>query len=119
MALAKLSSRGRGRDAEVELVDMRDEAASGNRQPLSRRLVEVIGQALANEEQVILYLNRRGMSTFVLCRDCGKSVQCLGCSVALVQHAEIDGLLCPYCCYSRAMPPVCDHCRARDIIRMD
>ena len=115
MALAKLSKRVRGRDAEVELVDMRDEAASGNRQPLSRRLVEVIGQTLENEEQVILYLNRRGMSTFVLCRDCGKSVQCLGCSVALVQHAEIDGLVCHYCGYSRAMPAVCDHCGSRNI----
>jgi primosomal protein N' (replication factor Y) len=115
MALAKLSRRVRGRDAEVELVDMRDEAASGNRQPLSRRLVEVIGQTLENEEQVILYLNRRGMSTFVLCRDCGKSVQCLGCSVALVQHAEIDGLVCHYCGYSRAMPSVCDHCGSRNI----
>jgi primosomal protein N' (replication factor Y) len=64
---------------------------------------------------VILYLNRRGLATFVLCRDCGKSVQCLGCSVALVQHAEIDGLVCHYCGYSRAMPSVCDHCGSRNI----
>ena len=115
MALTTLSKRVRGRDAEVELVDMRDEAASGNRQPLSRRLVEVVGQTLENEEQAILYLNRRGMATFVLCRDCGKSVQCLGCSVALVQHSEIDGLVCHYCGYSRAMPSVCDHCGSRNI----
>src|SRR4029077_8275401 len=94
LALATLSKRVRGRDAEVELLDMRDEAAAGNRQPLSRRLVEVVSRTLENEEQVILYLNRRGMSTFVLCRDCGRSVRCLGCSVALVQHAEIDGLVC-------------------------
>jgi primosomal protein N' (replication factor Y) len=115
MALARMERRVRGRDAEVELVDMRDEAAAGNRQPLSRRLLEVIDKTLENEEQVILYLNRRGMSTFVLCRDCGKSVQCLGCSVALVQHAEIDGLVCHYCGYSRAMPAVCDHCGSRNI----
>jgi primosomal protein N' (replication factor Y) (superfamily II helicase) len=115
MALAKMTHRVRGRDAEVELVDMRDEAAAGNRQPLSRRLLEVIDKTLENEEQVILYLNRRGMSTFVLCRDCGKSVQCLGCSVALVQHAEVDGLVCHYCGYSRAMPAVCDHCGSRNI----
>jgi primosomal protein N' (replication factor Y) (superfamily II helicase) len=115
MALAKLTRRVRGRDADVELVDMRDEAASGNRQPLSLRLVEAITRTLENEEQVILYLNRRGMATFVLCRDCGKSVQCLGCSVALVQHAEIDGLGCHYCGYSRAMPSVCDHCGSRNI----
>jgi primosomal protein N' (replication factor Y) len=115
MALAKLTKRVRGRVAQVELVDMRDEAAQGNRQPLSKRLVDMIDKTLTNEEQVILYLNRRGMSTFVLCRDCGKSVQCLGCSVALVQHAEIDGLVCHYCGYSRAMPIVCDHCGSRNI----
>ena len=115
MALAKLTHRVRGHDAEVELVDMRDEAAEGNRQLLSRRLVEVVSQALENEEQTILYLNRRGLATFVMCRDCGRSVQCLGCSVALVQHAEIDGLVCHYCGYSRAMPAVCDHCGSRNI----
>jgi primosomal protein N' (replication factor Y) len=115
MALARMTQRVRGHDAEVELVDMRDEAAAGNRQALSRRLLEAIDKTLTNEEQVILYLNRRGMSTFVLCRDCGKSVQCLGCSVALVQHAEIDGLVCHYCGYSRAMPSVCDHCGSRNI----
>jgi primosomal protein N' (replication factor Y) (superfamily II helicase) len=115
MALAKLTKRVRGRDAEVELVDMRDEAAAGNRQPLSRRLLEVIDRTLNDEEQVILYLNRRGMSTFVLCRDCGKSVQCLGCSVALVQHAEMDALVCHYCGYSRPMPSVCDYCGSRNI----
>jgi primosomal protein N' (replication factor Y) (superfamily II helicase) len=115
LALAKLTRRVRGSDAEVELVDMRDEAAAGNRKPLSRRLLEVIDRTLQNEEQVILYLNRRGMATFVLCRDCGRSVQCLGCSVALVQHAEIEGLVCHYCGYSRPMPAVCDFCGSRNI----
>ena len=113
--MAKLTRRVRGNDAEVELVDMRDEAAEGNRQPLSRRLVEVVTRTLENEEQTILYLNRRGMATFVMCRDCGRSVQCLGCSVALVQHAEIEGLVCHYCGYSRAMPSVCDFCGSRNI----
>jgi primosomal protein N' (replication factor Y) len=115
LALATLTRRVRGQDAEVELVDMRDEAAAGNRQPLSGRLVEAVQRTLEREEQAILYLNRRGMSTFVLCRDCGKSVQCLGCSVALVQHAEIDGLVCHYCGYARQMPSVCDHCGSRNI----
>lgn len=114
-ALATMAHRVRGRDAEVELVDMRDEAAAGNRQPLSTRLVEAVTHALESEEQTILYLNRRGLSTFVMCRDCGRSVQCLGCSVALVQHPEIGGLVCHYCGYARAMPSVCDHCGSRDI----
>ena len=115
IALATMSRRVRGGDASVELVDMRDEAAEGNRLPLSRRLVEVVTRSLDNEEQTILYLNRRGLATFVMCRDCGRSVQCLGCSVALVQHAEIGGLVCHYCGYSRAMPSVCDYCGSRNI----
>jgi len=115
IATATLTKRVRGRNADVELVDMRDEAVEGNRQPLSRRLVDVVTQTLDNEEQTILYLNRRGMATFVMCRDCGKSVQCLGCSVALVQHAEIDGLVCHYCGYARQMPAVCDFCGSRNI----
>src|SRR5205085_5009422 len=114
-ALATMTRRIVGHDAEVELVDMRDEAAAGNRQPLSRRLVEAVTKTLENEEQTILYLNRRGLATYVMCRDCGRSVQCLGCSVALVQHAEIDGLVCHYCGYARAMPSVCDHCGSRNI----
>ena len=114
-ARATLIRRVRGDDAEVELVDMRDEAESGNRRPLSRRLVEAVTHTLENEEQTILYLNRRGLATYVMCHDCGRSVQCLGCSVALVQHAEVEGLVCHYCCYSRAMPAVCDHCGSRNI----
>lgn len=115
IALATLTRRARGREAAVELIDMRDEFAAGNRQPLSHRLVEAVERTLRNDEQVILYLNRRGLATYVMCRDCGRSVQCLGCSVALVQHAEIDGLVCHYCGYARAMPSVCDHCGSRNI----
>ncbi|HSP09490.1 MAG TPA: primosomal protein N' [Candidatus Dormibacteraeota bacterium] len=115
MAVARLTRRIAGENAAVDLVDMRDEAAAGNRQPLSGRLVEAVGRTLQNEEQAILYLNRRGMATFVLCRDCGRSVQCLGCSVALVQHAEMEGLVCHYCGYWRPMPAVCDQCGSRNI----
>ena len=114
-ALAKMTRRVRGEDAPVELVDMRDELTSGNRQPLSRRLLQVVDKTLANEEQAILYLNRRGLSTYVMCRECGKSVQCLGCSVSLVQHAEIEGLVCHYCGYSRPMPQSCPYCGSRHI----
>jgi primosomal protein N' (replication factor Y) len=115
MALAKMGRRVRGEDAPVELVDMRDELTSGNRQPLSRRLLQVVDQTLENEEQAILYLNRRGLSTYVMCRECGRSVQCLGCSVSLVQHAELDGLVCHYCGYSRPMPQTCPYCGSRHI----
>ncbi len=114
-ALATMNHRVSGDAAPVELVDMRDELAAGNRQPLSRRLLKVVDRTLQNEEQSILYLNRRGLATYVMCKECGKSVQCLGCSVALVQHQELDALVCHYCGYSRPMPDVCQYCGSRQI----
>lgn len=110
LGLAELPRRVRGRAAEVELVDMRDELRRGNRMPLSRRLLETVEAALNNEEQAILFLNRRGAATFVLCRECGRSVQCLGCSVSMVQHLELGGLSCHYCGYSRPLPARCPYC---------
>lgn len=110
LGLAELPRRVRGRPAEVELVDMREELRRGNRMPLSRRLLETVEAALNNEEQAILFLNRRGAATFVLCRECGRSVQCLGCSVSMVQHLELDGLSCHYCGYSRPLPARCPYC---------
>jgi len=110
MALAELPSRIRGQAAEVELVDMREELRRGNRMPLSRRLVETVEGALRSEEQAILFLNRRGAATFVLCRECGRSVQCLGCSVSMVEHAELEGLSCHYCGYWRPPPHSCPYC---------
>ena len=110
LALADMPSRIRGQPAEVELVDMREELREGNRMPLSRRLVQAVERALQNEEQAILFLNRRGAATFVLCRECGRSVQCLGCSVSMVEHRELEGLSCHYCGYWRPLPHTCPYC---------
>ena len=115
LALAELPQRISGQRAEVELVDMREELHRGNRQPLSRRLVETVNRSLENEEQAILFLNRRGAATFLLCRDCGRSVQCPQCSVSMVQHLELDGLACHYCGYERPMPAYCPYCGSRQI----
>ena len=76
LALAELPRRISGQRAEIELVDMREELHRGNRLPLSRPLLETVNRALENEEQAILFLNRRGAATFVLCRECGRSVEC-------------------------------------------
>jgi len=110
LALAELPARVRGQAAEVELVDMREELRRGHRMPLSRRLLEAVDVALRNEEQSILFLNRRGGATFVLCRECGRSVQCLGCSVSMVEHPELEGLSCHYCGYWRPLPTSCPYC---------
>jgi primosomal protein N' (replication factor Y) len=110
LGLAELPCRVRGQPAAIELVDMREELRHGHRMPLSRRLLEAVDVALRNEEQVILFLNRRGAATFVLCRECGRSIQCLGCSVSMVEHSELDGLSCHYCGYWRPMPTSCPYC---------
>jgi primosomal protein N' (replication factor Y) len=115
LALATLPRRVTGRPAEVELVDMRDELEAGHRHPLSRRLLRLVDQALEDEEQVILFLNRRGLSTFILCRECGRAVQCPQCSVSMVQHQELGGLACHYCGYTQPIPSLCPYCGGRQI----
>jgi primosomal protein N' (replication factor Y) (superfamily II helicase) len=115
LALAELPRRVVGQRAEIELVDMREELQRGNRMPLSRRLLEMVDHTLNQEEQAILFLNRRGAATFVLCRECGRSVQCPQCSVAMVQHLELEGLSCHYCGYTRPMPGFCPYCGSRQI----
>ena len=115
LALSTLPRRVVGKGAAIELVDMRDEVAEGNRQPVSRRLFQVVERALGDEEQVILFLNRRGLATFILCRECGRSVQCPQCSVAMVQHPEMAGLSCHYCGATRPLPAVCPYCGSRHI----
>jgi primosomal protein N' (replication factor Y) len=115
LALAELPRRVVGVGAEIELVDMREDLAQGNRLPLSRPLLKTVDRAIENEEQAILFLNRRGLATTVLCRECGHAVECPQCSVAMVEHTELDGLACHYCGYTRPRPGVCPYCGSRQI----
>ncbi|MCR4402178.1 MAG: primosomal protein N' [Firmicutes bacterium] len=94
----------------VEIVDMREELASGNRSVFSRALVTAVRERLARREQVILFLNRRGHSTFVLCRECGHALRCPECDVALTYHAEEGRMRCHYCDHEEAVPNVCPKC---------
>jgi primosomal protein N' (replication factor Y) len=94
--------------AETEIVDMRQEFAETGRQSfLSRRLVEQISVRLNQHEQVLILLNRRGYSAFVLCRSCGKTIECENCSIALTHHRRLGRLLCHYCDFSRPVPRAC------------
>ncbi|MDQ6774046.1 MAG: primosomal protein N' [Candidatus Dormibacteraeota bacterium] len=113
LALARLPQRVSGRPAAIEMVDMRAEPDSGPTRPLSRRLQWVVAEALADGGQAILFLNRRGAATFLLCRDCGSSVECPGCSVSMVEHPELGGLHCHYCGYTTGMPVHCPSCGSR------
>ncbi len=97
---------------EVEILDMRQEfreTGSGD-QLISRRLAVEIGERLSRNEQVMLLLNRRGYSAFVLCRACGDTVQCKNCAIALTHHKRRRVLECHYCGYTRSVPRTCPQC---------
>ncbi|WP_346354550.1 primosomal protein N' [Azotosporobacter soli] len=99
----------------VALVDMRAELKAGRRSVISQALRELLEEALAAGEQAILLLNRRGHSTFVLCRECGHVMTCEKCDVSLVYHQTSKRLQCHYCQANHATPDVCPACGSRYI----
>lgn len=99
----------------VSIVDMRAEIHALRFSPLSQPVQEAIGGALGRGEQAILFLNRRGLATFVLCRDCGAVRQCPHCSVALVYHLGSHQLQCHYCGSTAPVPTRCPACGSRYI----
>ncbi|HEV2014330.1 MAG TPA: primosomal protein N' [Candidatus Dormibacteraeota bacterium] len=114
--LLELPHRAQGRPLPpVTVVDMRAEIAAQHFSPLSRELQAAIGGSLARQEQCILFLNRRGLATFVLCRDCGQARECPHCSVALVYHASLGRLQCHYCGSTEPLPRRCPACGSRYI----
>ncbi|MDP2872679.1 MAG: primosomal protein N' [Bacillota bacterium] len=100
---------------QVELIDMRAELAAGNRSIFSRRLQAALADRLGRSEQTILFLNRRGLATFVLCRECGYVARCPQCDVSLVYHRQDSALRCHYCGHREPVPEVCPACRSRRI----
>lgn len=94
----------------VELVDMREELQSGNREIFSRALRQALEQTVSGGSQAILFLNRRGFSTFVLCRSCGQALECRDCAVSLTYHQREERLYCHYCLKEFPMPTVCPEC---------
>jgi len=108
----KLTHRAKegSRLPEVSIVDMRAELQKGNRSVLSDALHEELEQTVRQGHQAIILLNRRGYSTFVLCRDCGQSLMCPNCAVALVYHNRQQQMVCHYCGHTEPVPQVCPHC---------
>jgi primosomal protein N' (replication factor Y) len=94
----------------VSVVDMRQELRAGNTSIFSRALETALEDALARGEQAILFLNRRGRSTYVFCRDCGHVLACPRCATPLAYHADVGQLICHHCNYRRASPPKCPRC---------
>ncbi len=95
--------------ASVEVVDLRKEMETGNRSIFSQRLQELIRDRLEKKEQVMLFINRRGYSSFVSCRSCGEAVKCPHCDVSLTFHKK-QGLVCHYCGYQIPVPKKCPNC---------
>lgn len=104
----------RGSLPKMSIVDMRSELKAGNRSMFSRVLRGEIEKSLDSKEQVILFLNRRGYSTFVSCRSCGHVFNCPNCSVSLTYHTSRD-LSCHHCGYRQALPETCPACSSRYI----
>lgn len=97
----------------VEVVDMREELKAGNRSMFSRTLQQALKETLDANQQAILFLNRRGSSTYVFCRSCGITVRCPRCDLPLVHHTHPETLLCHQCGYRRQMPLKCPACGSR------
>ena len=114
--LLTLSKRYNNMDVpSVTLVDMREELAIGNKSIISTKLKEEIEKNLQNREQTILFLNRRGFSTFVSCRKCGYVAQCPNCSISMTYHKKDDTLKCHYCGHTVQNYTLCPECGSKYI----
>src|SRR5579863_6730217 len=111
-ALVELPDRVERRPLpEVEIIDMRQEfQETGHEQVISRKLAAEINERLDRKEQVMVLLNRRGYSPVVLCRTCGKKLECQNCAIALTHHKREHKMVCHYCGYIAPVPKACVHC---------
>jgi primosomal protein N' (replication factor Y) len=100
---------------DVRIVDMREELRLGNRAMFSRALADSLRERLRREEQTVLLLNRRGYSTFVMCRSCGYTCTCPHCDIALTYHRGAKNLRCHYCGYAEPEPAGCPSCQSPHI----
>ncbi len=114
--LIELTERIKGRALpDVDLVDMRKEFRSGNRSMFSTALYKAIRDTLSRNEQLILFINRRGFAGFQLCRECGNVIKCPSCEVSLTYHLVPEHLKCHYCGYRSPLYLNCPSCNSRYI----
>lgn len=111
ITLLKLTKRANESNLpKVEIVDLKQELANGNRSMLSFDLYQAIEQNLKNKLQTILFLNRRGYSTFIMCRNCGYTVKCKNCNISMTYHSYENKLKCHYCGYEEKVIKTCPEC---------
>lgn len=116
LLLLKLDSRVNNYSLpKIQVIDMRDELNKGNKSIFSEELYNSIVENLNNEKQTILFLNRRGFSTFVSCRKCGYVVKCNDCDVSMTFHRKINKLRCHYCGLAINPPNICPVCKSNYI----
>ncbi len=109
--LCTLPDRVAGRPLpEVEIVNMRDELLMGNNGIFSDRLTELLAETLANGRQAMLFINRRGYSTFVSCRSCGYVLKCENCDISMTYHKIEGRTRCHYCGSTKPLPAKCPAC---------
>src|ERR1700683_1746047 len=111
-ALVELPDRVEQRPLpEVEIIDMRQEfQETGQEQVVARKLAAEIRERLERKEQVRLLLSRGGYSPVVLCRTCGKTLQCRTCAISMTHHKRANKMVCHYCGYTAAVPKACAEC---------
>ena len=100
---------------QVEVVDFKDFVGRQEASDFTPPLLEKIRERLARKEQVVLLLNRRGYSSFVMCRDCGYVDDCPNCDISLTLHMDTKTMNCHYCDFQKAIPNVCPNCQSRQI----
>ncbi|MBG9544165.1 primosomal protein N' [Cytobacillus firmus] len=99
----------------VDIIDMREELREGNRSMFSRKLLAKIKDRLGKKEQIVLFLNKRGHSSFVMCRDCGYVINCPHCDISLTYHRYNQQMKCHYCGYEALVPNACPECESEHI----
>ncbi len=98
----------------AEVVDLKEEIKKKNYSPLSEKMIADIENTLKKKKQVLLFINRRGTSTFVSCRECGFVENCPNCDIPLIHHVSNrdSSLRCHHCDYKKAVPTACPECKS-------
>ena len=116
ITLLKLSKRANSSKLpQVEIIDLKYELAKGNKSMLSEELYFEMEKNIKSKYQTILFLNRRGYSTFIMCRDCGYTLKCPNCNISLTYHSYENKLKCHYCGHEEKVAKVCPNCQSEKI----
>ena len=100
---------------EVQVIDFRDHIGQNETSNFTPPLLEAIQDRLTKKEQVVLMLNRRGYSSFVMCRECGTVDTCPNCDISLTLHMDTKTMNCHYCGFSKDIPQFCPNCKSHSI----